>query len=248
MGPAVIVVADGDAALARRVADRLSAELWEAREQFTPRLPGPEEAVAQALRAERKPAVLVDTGDNVGGGSAGDGTVLLAELLRQGATGVVACLYAPEAVRRCQAAGILGRLELTVGGQVDRLHGEPLRLAGVVRRLHEGTYVEPEVRHGGQRVQRMGPTALFETPGDNLLVLTTYRHPPFSLGALTCLGIEPSRRRVLIVKAAIAYRAAYGPVAGTIVEADTPGLTAVDPRRFTYRQARALYPLSEGVQ
>jgi microcystin degradation protein MlrC len=46
------------------------------------------------------------------------------------------------------------------------------------------------------------------------------------------------------VKAAIAYKAAYQPIAGTIIEADTPGLTAVNPRRFTYRNIRRpLYPL-----
>jgi microcystin degradation protein MlrC len=83
----------------------------------------------------------------------------------------------------------------------------------------------------------MGPTALVEPAGGNLLALTTYRHPPFSLGALTCLGIRPEARRILVVKAAIAYKAAYAPIAGTIIEVDTPGLTAVDPGRFTYRHA-----------
>jgi microcystin degradation protein MlrC len=134
---------------------------------------------------------------------------------------------------------------LQVGGKVDRQHGEPVAVRGVVRRLHDGTYVESEVRHGGKRVNHMGPTALVELSGDNLLVLTSLRHPPFSLGALTCLGIEPQRRRVLVVKAAIAYRAAYGPLAGTIIEVDTPGLTAVNPERFDYRHVRRpLYPLA----
>jgi microcystin degradation protein MlrC len=245
MGPSVLVVGDGDPGLARREADRIAGRLWEQRERFSPRLPPPDEAVRMALRAERTPVVLIDTGDNVGGGSAGDGTVLLAELLRQGATGSVVMLYAPDAVRRCIAGGILAPLALTVGGRVDRLHGEPLAVRGVVRRLHDGNYVEPEVRHGGRRFNQMGPTILFELPGDNLLVLTSQRHPPFSLGALTCLGIDPARRRVLVVKAAIAYKAAYAPVAGTIVEVDTPGLTAVNPERFSYRHVRRpLYPLA----
>ena len=46
------------------------------------------------------------------------------------------------------------------------------------------------------------------------------------------------------MKAAIAYKAAYAPVAGTIIEVDTPGLTAVNPHRFAYRHVRRpLYPL-----
>jgi microcystin degradation protein MlrC len=191
--------------------------------------------------------VLVDAGDNVGGGSAADGTVLLAELLRQRATDAVVCLYAPDEVRECTRAGVGHEVRLAVGGKVDRLHGDPVPVRGRVRVLHDGTYVEPQVRHGGKRVNHMGPTALVEVEGRNLLVLTSLRHPPFSLGQLTCLGIRPELQRVLVVKAAIAYKAAYAPVAGTVIEVDTPGLTAVNPRRFAYRHVRRpLYPLDEG--
>jgi microcystin degradation protein MlrC len=246
MGPSVVVVSDGDPDLARAEADRLGHRLWEAREQLTAQLPDAASAVQQALRAERRPVVLVDTGDNVGGGSAGDGTVLLAEMLRQGATDAVICLFAPEEVRHCAAAGVANEVQLTVGGKVDRMHGEPVAVQGRVRLLHDGTYIEPEVRHGGRRQNHMGLTAVVEIEGRNLLVLNTLRHPPFSLGQLTCLGIRPERQRLLVVKAAIAYKAAYAPIAGTIIEVDTPGLTAVNPRRFAYRHIRQpMYPVGE---
>ncbi len=115
-----------------------------------------------------------------------------------------------------------------------------------MRVLHDGTYVEHEVRHGGKRVNHMGLTALVEVAGRNLLVLNSLRHPPFSLGQLTCLGIQPQRQRLLVVKAAIAYKAAYAPLAGTIIEVDTPGLTAVKPQRFDYRHIRRpMYPLDQ---
>jgi microcystin degradation protein MlrC len=244
MGPSVVVVADGDAGLARREADRLADRLWQARDRLTATLPDAATAVARALGAEKLPVVLVDTGDNVGGGSAGDGTLLLAEMLRQGATDGVVCLYAPDAVRRCAAAGVGPKLSLQVGGQVDRLHGDPVTLTGRVRLLHDGTYVEPQVRHGGKRVNHMGLTAVVEVQGRNLLVLNSLRHPPFSLGQLTCLGIQPERQRLLVVKAAIAYKAAYAPIAGTIIEVDTPGLTAVNPERFAYQHIRRpMFPL-----
>jgi microcystin degradation protein MlrC len=250
MGPSIVVVTDGGPALARREADRLGDRLWAVREQLSARLPDAPTAVTQALQAERTPVVLVDCGDNVGGGSAGDGTVLLAELLRRQATDCVVCLYSPEEVRQCVAAGVGSEVRLSVGGKVDRLHGDPVPIVGRVRLLHDGTYVEPQPRHGGRRTNHMGLTALVEAQGRNLLVLNTLRHPPFSLGQLTCLGIEPARQRVLVVKAAIAYRAAYEPVAGTIIEVDTPGLTAVNPERFTYRHIRRpMFPLdNEGIK
>jgi microcystin degradation protein MlrC len=72
----------------------------------------------------------------------------------------------------------------------------------------------------------------------NLVLLDSKRHTPFSLGQLTSAGIDPTRQKILVVKAAVAFRAAYEPIAGKIIEVDTGGLTAVNPKRFTYRHAR----------
>jgi microcystin degradation protein MlrC len=244
MGPAILVAADGQPELARQTAQTLSDQLWERRAQLVRQLPDAATAVAQARTAERLPVILVDTGDNVGGGSAADGTVLLAEMLKQGATDGVVCLFDPEAAQRCAAAGIGAEVRLKVGGKVDRLHGEPVAVKARVKVLHDGTYLEPEVRHGGKRLNHMGLTALVELPGNNLLVLNSLRHPPFSLGQLTCLGLQPKLQRILVVKAAIAYKAAYAPVGGTIIEVDTPGVTAVNPERFAYQHIRRpMFPL-----
>jgi microcystin degradation protein MlrC len=244
MGPSVVVVTDGDGNLAQREAEHLGARLWDARERLVKQLPDAATAVQRALEVTRLPVILVETGDNVGGGSAGDSTIILAEMLRQGATDGVVCLYAPAEVHQCVEAGVGREVNLTVGGKVDRRHGDPVQVQGRVRILHDGTYIEHEVRHGGKRINHMGLTALVEIQGRNLLVLTSQRHPPFSLGQLTCLGIQPQRQRLLVVKAAIAYKAAYAPITGTIIEVDTPGLTAVNPQRFDYRHIRRpMYPL-----
>src|SRR5581483_1020242 len=135
-GASVIAVADGDGGRARDVAGKLATILWAMREHLNVPCPQPDEAVRRAIASDRPPVLLVDLGDNVGGGSAGDGTVLLAELLRQGAKGFVVVLYAPEAVRRAEAAGVGGAFEGPVGGAVDRMHGDPVAVRGTVRSLH----------------------------------------------------------------------------------------------------------------
>ena len=71
-----------------------------------------------------------------------------------------------------------------------------------------------------------------------MLMLTTLRQVPFSLHQLIGCGVYPQRQKMIVVKAAIAYRAAYEPIAGRIIEVDTPGTTAINPKRFTYRLAR----------
>jgi microcystin degradation protein MlrC len=244
MGASVIAVTDGDRAEAKNVAEELADAMWAVREQLNVVSPQPEEAVKKALACTKTPALLIDLGDNIGGGSAGDGTVLLAELLKQHATGFVVPIYAPAAVEQAKAVGVGGPVEVTVGGSTGPLHGPPVRLRGLVRSLHDGKWVEAEARHGGRRQNDQGHTAVLDLADGNLLVLNTLRTPPFSLGQLTSLGIDPTVAKAIVVKAAVAYKAAYAPVGGTIIEVDTPGLTAINAARFEYRRIkRPMYPL-----
>jgi microcystin degradation protein MlrC len=77
-----------------------------------------------------------------------------------------------------------------------------------------------------------------------LVVLTERRMPMWNLQQLRSIGIEPTRLRMIVVKAAIAYRAAYAPIAQRIIEVDTPGLAAADVRNFSYKRLRRpMYPL-----
>jgi microcystin degradation protein MlrC len=243
MGPSVVVVTDGDRALAEREAKRLSDMLWATRDRLVLNLPDAAEAVRRASAAPKFPVALIDTGDNIGGGSSGDSTFILAELLKQKASGWVMVIADPEAMRAAARAGVGQPFDSLVGGKTDKLHGEPVRVRGRVRSLHEGRYVETEVRHGGGRYWDMGHTAVMEVEGStpdlpNLLLVTMKRSSPNSLHQLISVGVYPQRQRILVVKGAIAPRAAYEPVAAQIIEVDTPGVTAVNPARFTYKHVR----------
>jgi len=136
----------------------------------------------------------------------------------------------------------------TYSDPVDRTHSAssaaPTLVVFVrVKLIYDGEYVEPAVRHGGRRYLDQGLTAVVHAEGStpdapNVVLLNSKRHTPFSLGQLTSDGIDPPRQKTLVVKAAVAFRAAYEPIAGRIIEVDTPGLTAVTPARFDYEHAR----------
>jgi microcystin degradation protein MlrC len=241
MGPSAVVVTDGDRASAEREAGRLADLLWATRDRLALDLPRAAAAVGVAKQSDKFPVVLMDLGDNIGGGSAGDGTFLLAELSRQQACGWVVTIADPEAVHCAFRAGVGGDFDQRVGGKTDRLHGEPVRVQGRVKSLHDGLYFEPEVRHGGSRYHDMGRTAVIAVEGStvdmpSLLLLTTKRSSPNSLHQLTSCGVHPERQRILAVKGAIAPRA--GSIAARIIEVDTDGATAVNPARLTYRRVR----------
>jgi microcystin degradation protein MlrC len=243
MGPSVVVVTDGDPDLAQSEAKRLAGLMWEHRHVMKLDLPDAGEAVRRAMAEQKTPVVLVEMGDNIGGGSPGDSTFLLRQLVEQKAQGYVAAIYDPEAVKAAVSAGIGGNFDFAVGGKTDKMHGEPVRIRGKVKLLYDGEYVETAARHGGRRYLDQGLTAVIHAEGStadlpNAVLLDSKRHTPFSLGQLTSAGIVPERQKILVVKAAVAFRAAYEPIAGTIIEVDTPGLTAVNPKRFTYKRAR----------
>ena len=243
MGPSVVVVTDNDPELARSEAKRLAAMMYEHRHVMQLDLPDSATAVRMAMAEEKGPVVLVEAGDNIGGGSAGDATFLLGELVKQKAKGWVVAMRDPEAVKAAVGAGVGGAFDMPVGGRLDELHGKPVRIRGRVKLLYDGEYVEPAIRHGGRRYLEQGLSAVVHAEGStpdepNVVLLTSMRHTPFSLGQLTSAGIDAARQRILVVKAAVAFRAAYEPIAAKIIEVDTGGLTAVNPKRFTYRHVR----------
>ncbi len=251
MGPSVIVITDNDPALAKREAERLGALLWGIRDQLKFDLPDPGRAVRMAMEGTAFPVTLLDTGDNLGGGSAGDSTFVLAELIKQKADGWVMALYDPEAVRKAVSAGVGKAFAFPVGGKTDKMHGDPIAIRGTVKSLNDGKYVETEVRHGGYRYWDSGLTAVIEVEGStrdlpNLLVLNTKRTTPLSIHQLVSVGVYPEREKILVAKGTIAPLAAYEPVSKRMITVDSGGACAVNPARFTYRMAPKLYGFEGG--
>lgn len=243
-GPCAIASSTESAEAAAEAAAGLAGSLWAARSELQIDLPGAEQAVCRAVESGRHPVILVDMGDNIGGGSPGDGTLLLRELLRQQAEGWCVVLHDPAGVALCRRAGLGGEAAAEFGGRGDPAQGGPVRVSGRVEQLYSGLWREPEVRHGGLSEWDQGESAVLRTERDGILLLTSRRTPPMSLGQLTSAGIDPSRRRIITVKAAIAFRAAYEPLGGEIIEVDTPGCTAVNPLHFQYRRLRRpIWPL-----
>lgn len=243
MGPSIVVVADGDAALARGEAEQLGQQMWDLRDELLPRVPDAAEAVRKAMDSSEYPVALFELGDNIGGGSAGDATIILEQLLRQKADSWVVALYDPEAVQACAAAGIGATLDLQVGGKVDEMHGAPQAVTGRVRALCDGKFEEPERRHGGRRYHDQGLTAVIEVNRDapgkgGLILLNSERTPPMSIHELTCAGIVPEQQRILVAKGAVAPRAAYEPVCKRIIEVDTAGATSISIPQEQYQLAR----------
>jgi microcystin degradation protein MlrC len=244
-GMAVLVTTDGDAALAQRLADELSEEAWRLRSDFVfPNL-ALDDAVALALDAGAFPIVMVDLGDSVGAGSTGDGAMIFAELIRRGARGAVVALADPAVVAQAVQAGVGARLDVRVGGKLDPRLGLPVEMQARVRLISDGEFAYSGPYMTGQRTS-MGTTAVLEDDAGNKAVVSEHKTLPFDHEQLRSVGISPENCRIIIVKTAISWRAAYGHLAKQVLYVDTPGPACDDLRTFYFtRVPRPIYPLDQ---
>ena len=237
MGSSAVVVTNDNPELARRLADELGQMLWDRRDDFVGTFIDPKAAIDEAL-AREPPVCLLDMGDNAGGGSPADGTVLAHLLIEQKIAGGFVCLYDPASVQAAEQTGPGQRTRLEMGGKTDDLHGPPISADVEVLSLHDGLFTESEPRHGGSSRFDQGRTAIVRTESGLTIMLTSRRQPPFSLSQLTQFGLQPETFRLIVAKGVHAPVAAYREVCRSFLRVNTPGVTAADMRLLPYHHRR----------
>ncbi|MDU1695796.1 MAG: MlrC C-terminal domain-containing protein, partial [Bradyrhizobium sp.] len=71
----------------------------------------------------------------------------------------------------------------------------------------------------------------------------------FGRDFLTQLGCDPATRKLVVVKSAQHFRAAFAPIAADIIMVDAPGVVARDVTTLPYRKIkRPKWPLDELLQ
>ncbi len=243
MGAGFVVVTDNDSELAAELVKKLGDELISRREEFVAQLIGIEQAIETASQL-KGPVCLLDMGDNVGGGSSADGTLILHALRKRQDMKSCACLFDPQAAEQAIAAGVGAKLaQFSMGGKLDERLGPPFIADVEVVSVHDGLFSEDEVRHGGKTEYNMGPSAVVRTDFGATILLNSFRTPPFSLKQLTSCGIEPESFHVLIAKGVQAPLAAYSPVCPHSIRVNTAGPTSADMEHLTYQHRRKpLFP------
>jgi len=246
-GASAVCIADGDRAAAQAAVDRLLARLWADREEHLYRREPLDRAVARAKALEEGPILLLDHADNTGSGGAQDVMTVVEEALRQGLGDVaVGAIWDPDAVQEMTRAGVGATLTLALGGKTDMPSigeaGRPLTLTGRVKLLSDGEWVVRGPMYHGMTV-RMGPTAVFETAGIEIVVVSNH-HEPWDRGVFTSVGIDPATKKYLILKSRIHYRAGFAQLAKHTITCDGVGVTTSDNRLLRYRNIRRpIFPL-----
>jgi microcystin degradation protein MlrC len=201
--------------------------------------------VARAGESPRWPVLLLDSGDNIGGGSGGDSTAVFSETVRQGLHPTLVLLHDPAAVAACRNVPVGGRVALDVGGRVEH-HTPPLALRGTLTYLGPGAFAGRGAAHAGLDSLDPGETAVVVSDAGDSVVISSRLVMPTSLGQVHVLGIDPGAFRVIVAKGVQSPRPAYEPVSREIIVVGSPGATTLDLRSLPYRaRRRPLWPFEE---
>lgn len=240
MGTKTIAVTDGDAAHGAALAERLGRELYANRGRHMMPQIDEAEAVARAMAATAHPVVIADMWDNPGGGTAGDATVILKELLAQGARGVaIGTIWDPIAVQLCFVAGEGAEMPLRFGAKSAPLTGEPCDALVRIVRLS----AEAEMAFG-ESVVPFGPAArvaLLTPAGEETgieVILNTVRAQSYDPSLFAALGIDPLAQKILVIKSTNHFYAAFAPIAAEILYCSAGKPYPNDPATNPYRLVR----------
>ena len=246
MGMAVVAVTDNQPELADQIVKEFARFIWDIREQFNLSTISVEEGVKMALAEPEGPVVLADGADNPGGGSPGDSTFVLRALLEHGAKNVaVATIYDPQVVEQAIAAGVGSTISIQLGGkEYPEMMGKPIACDAYVRMICDGVFVNKgPMAHG--LVNYLKPTVVLVVDGIEIIVTQT-RYQPWDTNIFNAHGIDPTEKKILLVKSVAHYRAHYGQIAKKMINVDHPGLTATSPKEFTYTHlVRPVYPFDD---
>ena len=247
-GVSVLVTTNNDRELAIRKANDLAGWLWDLRDQLQPQLTSIEDVIRFVDEHPADgPTILADGSDNPGGGAPCDGTVALQAMIDAGFEGgVVGVLFDPATAKQAHQAGVGSTIPVRLGGKTDDKHGAPVVGNAYVRTLSDGNFVYRGPMLQGV-AEHLGLTVTLIIGGVEVVV-SSHRRQCLDLEMLRIAGIEPTHRRLIVVKSAVHFRADFGPLAAHIFDADTPGIHRPDFNLFEYRNLRRpIYPLDADV-
>lgn len=240
LGTRVLVVSNADAAGAAALAAELGRELRDLRPRIEPPWMPLDAALDEALAAPAWPVVVGDVTDNAGGGAASDSTFVLRALLDRGVRdAAVGCFWDPVVVALAFEAGEGALVRIRLGGKLSPFSGDPLDVEARVLKLQADMH-QPYLNGSHAR---MGDAAALSIAGIEVVV-NAVRCQTFSLEAFTALGIDPTAKRLVVVKSMNHFRASFAPIASKVLYAAAPGAIDVNYARLPYAQVqRPIYPL-----
>lgn len=166
---------------------------------------------------------------------------VLEAVLREGFEDVCAGpFWDPESVARMVEAGVGAAVTLRLGGKTNfpaiGLAGRPLEISGRVRHITDGRFTVTAPMNTGTSAN-LGRCAVLDT-GQVEVVISEDRHEPFDTGCFTHAGIDPARKRYILIKSRQHFRAGFEPIIRHVVMVSGSGITSSDYGIYPWERVR----------
>ena len=240
---AVVMVTGDDKTLVTKTAEDLADKFWKVRSQFEFVAPTASlsEALDKAIKSQKHPFFISDSGDNPTAGGAGDVTWTLTEILARpefksenGPSLIYASIPGPEFVKAAIAAGVGGKVDALAGAAVDARFAPPIRLAGTVESIEYG--------------DKNAETEVVVKVGSVHVIVTQKRKPYHKEADFTRLGLNPRKSAIVVVKIGYLEPELYNMRADWLL-ALTPGGVDQNLERLGYKRIKhPMFPLDKDMK
>ena len=248
-GLSAVVVTDNNAEKAWAYTEELLNFAWQHRADWVYQIEPLEQSLARAAQVTEGPVVLLDHYDNAASGGTMDTMTVLGGILDAGLENVAAfAICDPRAVQEMIAAGIGNQVTVSLGGKMSMpslgLQGQPREVTGRVKLIHNGQY-RNEGPAGTGVLFDQGPTVVLDT-GKVEIVVISRQNEPNDQQAFKALGIDPAKKKFLMLKSRVHWRAGFEAMAKDVIECAGTGVCTSDYGQLTFKNVRRpIYPLDE---
>ena len=121
------------------------------------------------------------------------------------------------------------------------MSGDPVDL-----RVRIGKIVPNAYQMFGQGRAKLGDSVALHGPHGLDIVLITHRTQTFSPHVFSNVGIDPTQKKILVVKSMQHFYAGFEPIAKRIIHVSTPGTLVPDMAQIPFQRARKdMWPMKE---
>jgi len=240
LGTRILVVTDNQPEKGAALAQQLGDEFYAMRDTVQPNYYTIDSSLDAALEIDGGPVVLADVSDNSGGGAPNDSTFFLRRILERGVeNAAIGCIWDPILVAVAMELGEGVEADLRIGGKMGPMSGDPVDL-----RVRIGKIVPNAFQIFGQGRAKLGDSVALHGPNGLDIVLITHRTQTFSPHVFSNVGIDPTQKKILVVKSMQHFYAGFEPIAKRIIHVSTPGTLVPDMAQIPFTRARTdLWPL-----